>query len=402
MIFNSGFYFDNAAGTTLSKAAYKSMVSVMKKEFRGELQNPISAHAHGRASAKILEESREIIAHQLQVKSSNILLTSGATEANSIAFLGSFFANKDNSKHAIISAIEHSSIHRLKKMYEKFGVECTVLFPNRKGLIEESELKKAIQKNTFFVSLMLVNNEVGVIQKISSLSKVIRNAEKKLNSRIVFHTDAAQASTHVSHFPHKLGVDVLTIDSVKLNGPKGVGALCVLDNVPIMAVDGKMGLWSLRPGTPSVALIAGFAAGYRDSMKKKDTYIKKIQILRDHFLKMAKHHIPDFSVHTVEGTIKDISPKKLDHLSPHIVNIYKKGINHDYLAVLLDTRGFSVSTKTACSGVEGEDSRTLSALHVVSGVSSGGVRISFSPWVNKKNITKLVKTIALLQETAKE
>ncbi len=422
-IFNSvkkRIYLDYASLTPIDPRVLR----VIKKYSSTKYANPSSWYKEGVLAKKALDEARKGVASFLHAHADEIIFTSGGTEANNIALQGVVAAYKNNPAHIIISAVEHSSIMETARILETRGCEVTRIGVDKQGVVFLDELKKAIKPNTVLVSIMTVNNEIGTIQPIREIAKIIRQARAKLGSDIypLFHTDAAQAGLFQDLNVEQLGVDLLTLDAGKLYGPRGIGALyakrIVLNGVinPIMFGGGQEE--GLRSGTENLPAIMGFAEALKiilgstlngDNSRRDKEYVR-IHELRNFFIDGLKNIRPDIIVNgggLIHKNIEDrksnqkvvtsvivpkcsISSHSQDLLSPHILNISIPGIDNEFFVMQLDAAGIACSTKSSCLRDE-DESYVLRAIGVDSKTS---VRFSFGRWTKNRDVKKALKVIA--------
>jgi len=340
-------YLDYASLTPVDKRVRK----VVKKYETGKYSNPSALYATGVAAKKALEEAQARIAKILHAHPDEIIFTSGGTESNEIILRGV------EGRHAVISAIEHSSIIKSAK--------ATRVRVDRDGVVDLEELKKAITPDTVLVSIMMVNNETGSIQPISEIARIVRDAGKRYNTRIFFHTDACQAGYLPLHV-EKLGVDMMTLDSNKLYGPRGVGMLYI-----------KRGTMKVRrAGTENVPGIMGFAAALElaDEMREKEN--RRLAELKEFFMSEVKKINP---MVIINGS--------LDKTSPHILNISIPGLDGEFAVLKLDAKGIECSTKSACLRDE-DESYVLTA---IGSSSRNSLRFSFGRDTTKRQLKKVLK-----------
>ena len=379
------------------------MVKLLNLQSKWVLANHLSLHKEGRDAQTIIDESADKIADVMSVKGSEIIFTSNATEANILAvngFLNSIGTTSEK-RHAIISGIEHDSMSYVEKILENNNFDISIAQVNSKGIVTKEEIERLLNKNTVFVSVIKVSNEIGTIQPVYEIAKAINNYEKSIDSKIMFHVDASQAFKVIELKPSAHGIDFLTICSSKIGGPQGVSALFVKTGSNFESLFSSVDKFSVRPGTLSVVLIVGFAEAFYENSKIVAKSCKKYREMQLLFIKEMSRVLPSVKIHTVNKPIKDIKEKDLVHISPSLLNIYIEGIDHDYLSALLDDRGFSVSTRSACSSICNRKSRALSSLESASGELPYGLRIGFNDDVTKSSIVKLVNTIKDVLELAK-
>ena len=340
MFFNKRrIYLDYASATPARLEAQKAYDEGSKL-----VGNPGTIHAEGVAAANSLRESREMIAAELGCKGREIIFTGGLTEANNLAILG--FARRLDHQgpalmdtHWITTAIEHPSVLECFAEIERRGGTVTHLDVASNGRIAPEKLSYALRHNTVFVSIGWANSEIGIVQKLRALAAVIHEHEKKSDATVVFHTDAGQAPIYLAPNVHTLDVDLFSLGSGKLYGPRGIGALYVgkrADIAPIIM--GGAQEQGLRAGTEAPALAAGFAAALVATSLERRTEADNVQKLRDQLAARIEKAIP----YAVTNT-------DLKHSLPHMLNISIPDINSEYLVLALDRAGVALSTKAACS-----------------------------------------------------
>jgi cysteine desulfurase len=330
-------YMDFAAATPCSKVAARAMAQVSDV-----YANPGAPHTDGLAARKILDGARAEIARVLAVKPQEIIFTSGATEANNLALFGvakAHFQKTGTRGHVIVSAIEHSSVLEVCHSDEFMRyADVTEIRPDEHGCIRPSALLAALTPQTCLVSIGWANGEIGTIQPMRSLSQVIRAYEKETHTNIVFHSDAGQASWAVSPQPHGVGLDVVTVASAKLYGPRGVAALFVRHGVSLArTVYGGLQERGIRPGTEDPILATGFAAACSELDAQRATHFKSMRALRAHFIESVQKHIEGVQIN---GTYSD--------QLPHVLNISVPRIDSEYVMYALDHAGIAMSTKSIC------------------------------------------------------
>lgn len=360
-------YLDYAGATPVLPSALRAVAQAA-----GLYGNPGAIHTDGVAAGEALAVARERLAHHLGCKAREIIFTANATEANNIALIGHIRhllcdGRIPESIHCITSTIEHPSVLVCFDELESLGCSVTRLAPDHRGMIVEPALRSALQKNTALVSIGWANSEIGVIQPIHALTREIRVHEKAHNTGVVFHSDAGQAPLYLKTQIHGLGVDMLTLDSGKLYGPRGIGALYVSPRASLaQIIFGGGQERGLRPGTENVALAIGFADAYAHIAKERESEAARVRAMRDECVRLLESAIPNIVINT-----------PLQHALPNIVNVSIPGEESgEYITLALDAAGFSVSTKSACREGEGSVSHVVSALCGDSWRTRNTVRIS--------------------------
>jgi cysteine desulfurase len=389
-------YLDYASLAPIDPRVLREMKAYSSRAYA----NPSSLYKEGVAAKKALAEGRTKVAAYLNAHADEIIFTSGGTEANGLALEGvgraavhAGFVNPaaGTKPHIIISAIEHSSIIETANMLEKHGCEVTHLSVDHNGVISVDELKKAIKANTVLISIMMVNNEIGSIQPIKEIAKVIRHARKsfqrdeKHQIYPLFHTDAAQA-LYEEMDVQKLGVDLLTLDGGKVYGPRGIGALwirrSIIEGGAIeQVIYGGGQERGLRSGTENLPAIMGFAKALELAKQEAGSRKQgeKLCALKNIFIEGLKAIRPDI---TVNGDLNDSAP--------HILNVSIPGIDNEFMLFQLDAKGIACSTKSSCLRDEDESY----VLKSIGADSHASMRFSFGRWATKGDIKKALKLIS--------
>ncbi len=343
-------YLDYASLTPIDKRVKKEM----KKYETEDYMNPSALYASGVAAKKAVTEARERIARFLHAHPDEIIFTSGGTESNHLVF------KKFQGKKIIVSAIEHSSIINCGNI-----VKVSV---HENGIINLKELEKAITTETALVSVMMVNNEIGTVEPISEIAKIVRDAGKKFNTKIFFHTDASQAMYLPLHV-EKLGVDFMTLDGSKMYGPRGMGMLYI-----------KRGTVEIeRAGTENVPGIMGFATALEVADKMRDIEVKKMVELKEFFWNELIKINSDIKING-----------SLENSVSNILNISIPNIDNEFFILQLDAKGIECSTKSACLHDEDESY----VLRAIGANSKNSVRFSFGRTTSKSDVKKAAKVIA--------
>ncbi len=363
-------YLDHAATTPVDKEVLRAMRPYFSQKFG----NASSIHKWGQEAEKDMKKSRQTMARHMEAEPEEVVFTSGGTESNNLALKGVAFANRDKGKHIITSKIEHHCVTRACEWLEKQGFDVSYLDVNEYGFVEPETLKEAIRDDTILVSIMYANNETGVIQPIKELSALCKE------KGILFHTDAVQAFGKI---PLDLkNVDMLSISSHKIYGPKGMGALYVkkgTDIQPILHGGGHEG--GLRSGTENVAGIVGLAKATELIFKDMDKETKREKKLRDRIIK-GLLEIPDTKLNGHPS-------KRL----PNNVNTRFKYIEGESLVIKLSDKGIAASTSSACSSKSLEPSHVLIAMGVPKVEAHGSLRLTLGKGTTRKKLDYLLKTV---------
>lgn len=371
-------YLDNSATTMVSESVAKLMYEVMTKDYG----NPSSMHQKGVDAEKYIKKAKETFAGILKVSEKEIFFTSGGTESDNFAVIGTAMANRRRGKHIITTVIEHPAILEPYKFLEEQGFEVTFLPVNADGQVEMETLKNSLREDTILVSVMYVNNEIGAIEPIAEIGKAI----KEYNPSIVFHVDAVQAFGKVKILPYKENIDLLSISSHKIHGPKGVGVLFIKDKTKIRPIAFGGGQQkNMRSGTENVPGIAGMALAASDLYKNFESDIDKMYELKSYFVG---------EVLKIEGTtVNGLTGRDS---APHVVSVSFEGIpKSEVLLHALEEKGIYVSSGSACASNHPALSGTLQAIGVKKELLSSTLRFSFSIYTTKE---ELEYTIGALKE----
>lgn len=367
-------YLDNSATTAPCSEAVEATQSTLRNCWG----NPSSLYKRGLEAEKVLESSRKLVANQLSCKSDEIYFTSGGTESNNLAIFGTVNALKRRGHRIVSTSIEHPSVEECLKYLEGLGFEVIRLTVDSEGRFSQKDLMAAVNSKTILVSLMLVNNEVGTIQPV----EFARRAVNATGAPAYIHCDAVQAFGKTRLQVSDLDVDLISISSHKIHGPKGVGALYIRKGIRIepRAFGGTQEK-RIRPGTEPMPAIAGFGAAVK-ALPNPATEIHKISRLRDYL---------SYKLGLMDG-ITINSPK--DSL-PYIANISVNGINSEPMLNFLSDRGIYVSAGSACS--KGKKSSVLKAMGLSDERISSALRISFSRMTTFEDIDVLLDGLSAVQ-----
>lgn len=367
-------YLDNSATTKVDSEVISEMLPYFT-EFYG---NANSLHSFGLEANKGVTIAREKIASALNCSKDEIYFTSGGTEANNWALKGIARGNKHKGKHIIVSAVEHHSIMDSAKMLIDDGFDVDFAPVNSDGILNLEEFKNLLRDDTILVSVMAVNNETGAIQPIKEIRKILD--EKK--SRAYFHVDAVQALSVMKIDTQLFGVDLLTISSHKIHGPKGVGALFIKKGTKITRfINGGEQEKGLRGGTTNVPAIVGFGKAVELNNKNLE---KNVKILNE---------VSNYFIDKVEKSIKYVQINSPKERSPQIVNISFDLIEGESILLWLNKNHIAVSTGSACASNSLDKSHVLSAMGLSHQLINGAVRFSFGSDITKSDVDYVVETL---------
>lgn len=384
-------YLDHAATTPVDFRVKKAMDEFFAREFG----NPSSLYKEGREAKRAINTARADIAKIIGAKPEEIIFTSGGTESNNLAILGSvslFFSclnpkgsdgDSKNKKtepfkpHLITTKIEHHSVLNPIKFLEKNGLDVTWLDVGKEGVVKPGDVERALKPSTILVSIMYANNEIGTIQPIKEIGKILRK------HKAVFHTDACQAAGYFDLNIEKLGVDLMTVNGSKMYGPKGAGFLYVKKSVklpPIMY--GGEQEKGLRPGTENVPAIIGLTEAFKIAQKEKNKEVKRLIALRDYFIKRITAEIP-------KTFLNGHPTKRL----PNNINVSALGTEGEAVVLYLDKYGIACSTGSACSSASLEPSHVIMALKKPHEYGHGSLRFTLGRKTTKKEIDYVMKIL---------
>lgn len=388
-------YLDSASATKTDKSVLLAM-----RDTEGLFANPSSLHKLGVLARNKIESSRGVVAKFINAHTDEIIFTASGTEGDNLAILGVIkFAKLKGIKtpHVIVSSIEHSAVIGLvEKLELQNEISASYLPVDENGVVDLKVLPELINENTVLVSIHLVNNELGTIEPVREVVKIVNNYKKQKQSTYpMVHTDACQASAYIKINVNQLGVDLLTINGQKMYGPKGVGALFVKRGTPIAPVfvggDQEIGL---RPGTESLPQIVGLACACDITLKRQEEDFITLTNLRNYFIDELER---------IPNTVININAKSVP-VSPHIINVEFSNISSETLILYLDARGIYASSKSACKMDDPNESYVLKAikhakmseqegLQELETDDFGSIRFSLGRDTNKNDIDYVIKNL---------
>jgi cysteine desulfurase len=349
-------YLDHAATTPLRREVLDAMLPFLTESFG----NPSSAHSFGRTARAALDEAHERLATRLRAEPREIVFTSGGTEANNLALKGAAWAGKAHGHRIVTSAVEHHAVGHTLRYLEKFGFEIVELPVDRYGRVDPDQLEAALTDRTILVSIMLANNEVGTLQPIADIAKVVRSRKA-----VLFHVDAVQAAPYVDLDVAALDADLVSLGAHKFEGPKGVGALYVRHGTHILAQQqGGTQERHRRAGTENVAGAVGLAAAYDLTCAERSETVGRLRRLRD---RLAK------AILTTPGTEMTGHPKQR---LPGLLSIIARDTDGVSVAMSLDLEGIACSVGSACTTGSTEVSHVLTAMGYPEEEARGALRLS--------------------------
>ncbi|OGG87790.1 hypothetical protein A2592_02065 [Candidatus Kaiserbacteria bacterium RIFOXYD1_FULL_42_15] len=371
-------YLDYAATTPLASAVHEAML-VIERDIYG---NPSSMHREGRRAFDILEQARLDTATAIGAKSKEIIFTGSGTESDNLAIIGIAHAYKKFGRHIIVSAIEHKAVLAAAHRLESEGFEVTYLPVSSDGLVNIDECMAAVRPDTILISIMYANNEIGTIEPITLLTATVKTLRGE-NPTPLFHTDSCQAVGMLPVDVTTLGIDLMTINSSKIYGPKGIGLLYLKSGVYleplIVGGDQESGR---RAGTENVALAHGFALALKNAVANQTQTNKNITSLRDYFIENLFTICPDII----------LNGHKQNRLSNN-VHVSIPYIEGESLVLMLDKDGVCCSTGSACSAIDLIPSHVLRAIGINDELIHGSLRFSLGTSTTKEEIDYTVVSL---------
>lgn len=389
-------YLDYAAS-----APELSEVTRMTRKVGGSFfANPSSLHKDGVASAKALADARKKIADTLTMHADEIIFLGSGTESDNLAILGVVRAtlNANKTPHVITTVIEHPAVLEACRALEIEGVSVTYLPVSSDGLVDPKNVRDALREETVLVSIAYANNEIGTIQPIKEIAKMLRHFRKSKSSSVyslptthypLLHTDACQAAAYLDCCPDRLGVDLLTLNGTKLGGPRGTGILFVRRNTPLSPVVFGGGQEAgFRSGTENVVGAVGLAIAFESAQKIREKESARLMTLRDFFIDSLIKQFPNARIN---GDLKNRLPNN--------VHVSFPNISSELLVIELDALGISASAGSACSSTKDAGSHVLKALYGSDDEKKyGSVRFSLGRATNKKDILTTLRALEAIEK----
>jgi cysteine desulfurase len=382
---NEHIYLDSAASTPVADEVIAEMLPFMKQQYG----NPSSIHRFGRETTRAIQLARKRVAGLVGASPREITFTSGGTEADNLALKGAMMQTEGQKKNRIItSSIEHDAILEPCKDLERMGIQVTYLPVTGEGLVRPSDFKDIISQHDdiALVSIMYANNEVGTVQPVKELADIVHRASA------LFHTDAVQATGKVPINIKSLGVDMMSMSSHKINGPKGVGALYVRSGLNIMPIiHGGGQEMSLRSGTENVPGIVGFGKACELAAKRMSEYQQHVAGLRDYLVERVLQEIPH----------SRLNGSRIDRI-PNNAHFTFFGVNGEDLIIKLDENGVAASTGSACSVKKQKPSHVLKAMGFSYEEITGSLRLSLGMHNTKEEIDRTVLALSSVVQELRE
>lgn len=353
-------YFDNSATTRCYDSVKEIVIRTMTEDFG----NPSAMHLKGVEAEKYVKDSAAKLARILKVQEKEILFTSGGTESDNLALIGAAMANKRSGNHIITTVVEHPAVSQPALFLQEQGFEVTYLPVDNRGVVKLDALEAVLRPDTILVSVMYVNNEVGAVMPVEEIGRRIREKSPKA----LFHVDAIQAFGKYRIYPKKMGIDLLSVSSHKIHGPKGVGFLYINEKAKLQPqILGGGQQSGMRSGTDNVPGIAGLGVAAEEIYRDLDANVERMYSLKEHIAK-GLEKIPDIRINGMA----------LREGAPQILSISVMGVRSEVLLHSLEERGIFVSAGSACSSHKRKPSSTLTAMGMAKDQIESTVRLSFS------------------------
>ncbi|MCR5273548.1 MAG: cysteine desulfurase [Lachnospiraceae bacterium] len=361
-------YLDNSATTVCSKRATDMVVRLLTEDYG----NPSAMHQKGVIAENYIKDAKQKIASTLKVDEKEIYFTSGGTESNNMALIGASLANKRAGMHIITTGIEHASIYATTEFLKEQGFEITYLPVDKDGLVDLDALSDALREDTILVSVMQVNNEIGAVEPIDEIAKIVHKKSKNA----IFHVDAIQSYGKMIIRPRKSGIDMLSVSGHKIHGPKGSGFLYIRDKVkmkPLILGGGQQK--GMRSGTENVPAYCGLAEAATEMYENFEENIEHLWNLKNRFIE---------GVQKIDGC--SVNGKTDMTSAPHIVSVSVDGVRSEVLLHSLESENVYVSAGSACSSNKPAVSRTLKAINLNPKLLDSTIRFSFSVHTTEEEI----------------
>lgn len=367
-------YFDNSATTKV----YDEVIDVVVKTMREDYGNPSSLHLKGLDAEHLMTGSAETISKVLKCLPEEIVFTSGGTESNNMAIIGTALAKKRSGKHIVVSSVEHASVSSVMQFLIREGYEITYIPSDEHGIVSPEAFADAVRDDTILVSCMHINNEIGSIMPIKEISRAV----KAKNPNLYFHVDAIQSFGKIETIPKNLGADLMSVSGHKIHGPKGSGFLYIKKGSlirPIIYGGGQQK--NMRSGTENVPAIAGLGVAVEKTFENFDDKISHIRTVRDKL------------VNELTQLEEVYSNTDIDNGAPHIASISFVGVRAEVMLHSLEDKGIYVSSGSACSSNKSKESAVLSAIGLDKKRLESTLRFSFGEDNTEEEVDYAVSTI---------
>ncbi len=379
-------YLDNSATTRVTEGVRDKVLSVLYEDYG----NPSSMHRLGVKAEQHMKDAVSIIAGCLKVEPKEILFTSGGTESNNLALIGTAMANRRKGNHIITTAIEHPSVHEPLAYLGDNGFSISRVPVDASGRLDKDKLLELVNEQTLIVSIMYVNNEIGSVQEVAELSAAIKAKKKD----VIFHVDAVQAFGKYKIYPKREGIDLLSFSGHKIHGPKGIGALYVSDKIKINPiVFGGGHQRGIRSGTENVPGIAGLGQAVKELYHDFDEKIDRMYRLKQKFLREVSV-LPEVTINGIpKECTMEFEMELLKKSAPHIMSVSFQGVRSEVFLHALEDKGIYVSSGSACSSHHPQPSVTLTSIGIPKDLMDSTLRFSMSGMTTEEEIDITLESI---------
>lgn len=367
-------YFDNSATTK----AYDEVIDIVVKTMREDYGNPSSLHLKGLDAEHLVKDSTEVIAKTLKCLPEEIVFTSGGTESNNMAIIGSALAKKRTGRHIVVSSVEHASVSAVMQFLIREGYEVSYVPSDEHGIVTPEAFADAVREDTILVSCMHINNEIGSIMPVAEIGRAV----KAKNPNLYFHVDAIQSFGKIECIPKNMGADLMSVSGHKIHGPKGSGFLYIKKGTlirPIIYGGGQQK--NMRSGTENVPAIAGLGVAVQKTFDNFDEKISHIRAVRD---KLVKGLTAIDEVYTNTD---------IENGAPHIASMSFVGVRAEVMLHALEDKGIYVSSGSACSSNKSKESAVLSAIGLDKQRLESTLRFSFGEDNTEEEVDYAINTI---------
>ena len=370
-------YFDNSATTRVYDEAIDMMVRVMREDYG----NPSSLHLKGLDAEHLIKESADIIAKTLKCLPEEIIFTSGGTESNNMAIIGSALAKRRSGKHIVVSSVEHASVSAVMQFLIREGYEVSYVPSGKDGTTDPQDFADAVRDDTILVSCMHINNEIGSVMPVAEIGKAV----KAKNKNVYFHVDAIQSFGKIPVVPKQIGADLLSVSGHKIHGPKGSGFLYVKKGLllrPIIYGGGQQK--NMRSGTENVPAIAGLGVAVKKTFENFDEKIQHIISLRDKLIE---------GLTEIEGVYSNSVISHDKPSAPHIASISFTGVRAEVMLHALEDKGIYTSSGSACSSNKSKESAVLTAIGLDKARLESTLRFSFGEQNTEEEVDYVIGVV---------
>lgn len=367
-------YFDNSATTRV----YDEAIDIMVETMRNNYGNPSSLHLKGLDAEHLIKASAEKICKVLKCTPEEVVFTSGGTESNNMAIVGTALAKKRNGKHIVVSSVEHASVSAVMQFLIREGFEVTYIPSDEKGVVSPQAFADAVRDDTILVSCMHINNEIGSIMSVAEIGRLV----KQKNPSVYFHVDAIQSFGKIDVIPKNIGADLVSVSGHKIHGPKGSGFLYIKKGTlirPIIYGGGQQK--NMRSGTENVPAIAGLGVAVEKTFQNFDEKIKGIRDIRNSL------------INGLTSMDEVYSNTDTENGAPHIASISFVGVRAEVMLHSLEDKGIYVSSGSACSSNKAKESAVLTAIGLDKKRLESTLRFSFGEDNTQEEVDYTIKIV---------